>query len=884
MRDDLYSAAKKAFLQVLGLPESERAAFLELLTYENEPLFLEVQALMEHADAENSMDVTPSRADTVFKPSVDSPSEEIDNYVLLQRLGQGGMGEVWEADQIEPIRRRVALTLIKWGMDSREVVARFETERQALALMSHPNIAKVFDAGSTSRGRPYFVMELVKGVPIDDYCDRERLSTQQRLELFVEVCRGVQHAHQKGVIHRDMKPSNVLVSIQDGKPVPKIIDFGVAKATGQRLTEQTLFTQLGQWIGTPEYMSPEQAEMTGLGIDTRTDVYSLGVLMYELLVGSLPFSSEGLRRAGFDEMRRRICEDEPTRPSTKITTMGDASEAAARNRRTDPVSLARELRGDLDWIALKCIEKDRTRRYESPSELAADIERFLHHEPVLASPPGAIYLATKFFRRHRLGTVATLLVLLAVALGIAGTSIGMIRARREAEIARLVADEMVGLFGAMDPSGISVSTSMQGLLDRGAERVEGRLAGHPLVQARLGAAIGKVYLNLGDYEQAAFLLEQALERYRLHGEAADPDAALALNFKGWLLFLTGDYKAAMAAHQEALDIRVEVFGEKHRSVVHSLLSLGHAAWKSSAYEDALASLGRGERLARSVLGEEHWLLAVALHHQAVVRLDTSELDEARRLLEEALAIAEKNFDVGHMQVTWIVLDLGRTLQLAGDSEAARPYLERALASYEALFGPDHPGVAYPLAWLAEIIGSDGEPDEAESMFKRSLTIWETALGPEHPDLSMALRPYGFLLLRQGDVQGARELLERSVEINRNAYPSDHIAHSRDLSSLAFLESRLGNYAAAEPLTEQALAVRVRLLGSDSSSLGGLLYNLSCLSALQGDRREALARLRRAVDLGFRSRLMPEDSDLDSLRGNREFEAIQDEVRRAIGAD
>ena len=349
-------------------------------------------------------------------------------YRLTRKLGEGGMGEVYEAEQQEPVRRMVALKLIKWGMDTRRVVARFEAERQALALMNHPNIARVFDAGATEQGRPYFAMELVKGVPITDYCDRHKLSTRQRLELFRLVCEGVQHAHQKGIIHRDIKPSNVMVTIQDDKPVPKIIDFGVAKATEQRLTEKTVFTELGQLIGTPEYMSPEQAEMTGLDIDTRTDVYSLGVLLYELLSGALPFEPRELRKAGYDEIRRRIREDEPAKPSTRISSLGEEATTAANNRGTAPSALVRRLRGDLDWISMKALEKDRTRRYGSPADLAADLGRHLQSEPVLAGPPSAAYKMKKFVRRHRLGVTAAGIVLAALVLGVVGTTVGMLRA------------------------------------------------------------------------------------------------------------------------------------------------------------------------------------------------------------------------------------------------------------------------------------------------------------------------------------------------------------------------------------------------------------------------------------------------------------------------
>ncbi|MCK4791753.1 MAG: serine/threonine protein kinase, partial [Desulfobacteraceae bacterium] len=288
------------------------------------------------------------KATQTISPIVVTP-EVIGNYRLLQRLGVGGMGEVYEAEQVKPIQRKVALKLIKWGMDTKQVIARFESERQALALMNHTNIAKVYDAGATEKGRPYFVMEHVKGVRINDYCDKTRMDTSERLKLFTQVCDGVQHAHQKGIIHRDIKASNVLVTIQDDKPVPKIIDFGVAKATAQRLTERTVFTEMGQLIGTPEYMSPEQAEMTGLDVDTRTDVYSLGVLLYELLVGVLPFEPEELRKGGFDEIRRKVREEEPPKPSTRLTTPGFNTKHATQSRRTDLSTLTKQLKGELDW-------------------------------------------------------------------------------------------------------------------------------------------------------------------------------------------------------------------------------------------------------------------------------------------------------------------------------------------------------------------------------------------------------------------------------------------------------------------------------------------------------------------------------------------------------
>jgi len=372
------------------------------------------------------------------KPRRDLP-ESIGHYRILECLGEGGMGLVYKAEQREPVRRVVALKVIKLGMDTKDVVARFDAERQALAMMNHTNVARVFEAGMTETGRPYFAMEHVPGVALTEYCDSNKLTTRQRLELFIPICHAVQHAHQKGIIHRDLKPSNILVTLVDGKPVPKVIDFGIAKATNQQLTQHTVYTQTGALIGTPEYMSPEQAKTSGLDVDTRTDIYSLGVILYELLTGTLPFDAETLHRAGYEEMARMIREDEPQKPSTKLDGIGKSLEKkhetapleeVARRRRSDYRSLMRELRGDLDWIVLKAMEKDRTRRYESASTLAEDVEKYLRNEPVSAGPPGSLYRFSKFARRNRGLIVTGSAVTVALIIGLITSTIGFVHARR----------------------------------------------------------------------------------------------------------------------------------------------------------------------------------------------------------------------------------------------------------------------------------------------------------------------------------------------------------------------------------------------------------------------------------------------------------------------
>ena len=401
------SQLESIFFAALGKGTAQdRAAFLEEACAGDDVLRLRLERMLEAQAGGFMQQPVLGHPTADYEPIKEGPGEIIGPYKLMEQIGEGGFGLVFLAEQHHPVRRKVALKIIKPGMDTRDVIARFEAERQALAMMDHPNIAKVFDAGATESGRPYFVMELVPGIPVTDYCDQCNLTTRDRLELFISVCQAVQHAHQKGLIHRDIKPNNVLVAIQDGRPAPKIIDFGVAKAIDQRLTEHTQMTAFAQMVGTPLYMSPEQAELCPLGVDTRSDIYSLGVVLYELLTGTTPFDKDRLHAASFDELRHIIREEEPPRPSARITTLAaERASTVAEHRRSDPRRLQQTVRGELDWIVMKCLEKDRNRRYETSSALARDIERYLHDEPVQACPPSTAYRLKKFggatrWRRH----------------------------------------------------------------------------------------------------------------------------------------------------------------------------------------------------------------------------------------------------------------------------------------------------------------------------------------------------------------------------------------------------------------------------------------------------------------------------------------------------
>ena len=447
-------------------------------------------------------------------------------YRLIRLLGEGGMGQVWLAEQKTPIHRTVALKLIKAGMDTKAVVARFESERQALALMDHPNIAQVYDAGSTAEGRPYFVMEYVPGLPITEYCDKHRLPMKARLELFVQVCDAVQHAHQKAIIHRDLKPSNILVVQHNDKAVPKIIDFGLAKAMAQRLTENAVVTEFGVLVGTLEYMSPEQADLREPNIDTRTDVYSLGVILYQLLVGALPFDAKTFREEGLAAILRTIREEPPQKPSTKARLMGASSHDSAQQRGEEPGSLVRRLQGELDWITLKTLEKDRTRRYGTATELAADVLRYLRNEPVVAGPATAGYRVRKYIARHRFGLGTAALVILLLAAFAAVQSVQLRRIRRERDRANRVTDVITQMFKVADPNEARGNTiTAREVLDKASKEIDSALERDPELQSELLYTMANIHKNLGLYSTAETQLNRTIDiRRRILGPQQPGDA------------------------------------------------------------------------------------------------------------------------------------------------------------------------------------------------------------------------------------------------------------------------------------------------------------------------------------------------------------------------
>jgi serine/threonine protein kinase len=556
MTPDQERRLEELFDAACALSPEARAAFLDRACAGDAALRQEVESLLEANAAAGEFLLRPAPIGAVaaqktmsIPPLSELTGTRIGHYKLLEQIGEGGFGVVWMAEQEEPVRRRVALKIIKLGMDTKEVVARFEAERQALAMMDHPHIASVFDGGATDTGRPYFVMELVKGIPITDYCDANQLSTRQRLELFMQVCHAVQHAHQKGVIHRDLKPSNILVTVKDDRPVPKVIDFGIAKATQARLTEKTVFTRFHQWIGTPAYMSPEQAGLGNLDVDTRSDIYSLGVLLYELLTGRPPFDTQKLLAAGYDAVMRTIREEEPPKPSTRLSTLAEEElNAVAARRGSDPARLNRLLRGDLDWIVMKALEKDRTRRYETPAALSQDVRRHLDHQPVTAARPSTLYLTRKFVRRHQvaLGTGAALLLVLLAGIYMARSEAAV--ARRHAEEARQQKEILAAVKQFLEQDLLMQGWSAEGpdrevtlvtVLDRAAAQVGERFAANPLIEAEIRQTLFNAYFALGEYTNAQVHLDRAISLFETQLGRRNPKALVARLYAADLLSVQG---------------------------------------------------------------------------------------------------------------------------------------------------------------------------------------------------------------------------------------------------------------------------------------------------------------------------------------------------------
>jgi serine/threonine protein kinase len=848
------------FTEALNLRSAERAQYLDRACAGNAELRARIEALLKAFEQANDFLVEPAAGvpvdDTLAAGSVEKAGDRIGHFKLLQQIGEGGCGVVFMAEQEEPLHRRVALKIVKPGMDTKNVIARFEAERQALALMDHPNIAQVFDAGATASGRPYFVMELVRGVKITEYCDQNSLPTKERLELFIKVCGAIQHAHQKGIIHRDIKPSNILVTTAaDGTALPKIIDFGIAKATtGQRLTDKTLFTAFEMLIGTPAYMSPEQATLTSVDVDTRSDIYSLGVLLYELLTSTTPFDTAELLKAGLDEVRRVIREQEPARPSTRLSTMVAADLTnVSHHRGAEPPKLIRDVRGDLDWIVMKAMEKDRARRYATANGLAEDVKRFLANDAISARPPSRSYRLYKLIKRNRIlfGALAVLgailiisLVTVILALAKAQAAYREVdRARRQVEadnakvnaqmersqeVSRFL-EEMLEEVGPSKAMGRDTGM-LTDILNKTAVRLETQLTNEPQVQAELRQQLGHTYLDLSELPQAEAMLRQALAiRTNLFGEDSEPASDSMIDLGDALV---SEWKSTEgeALIQKALAVRIQLLGNNNAKVADSYVALAYAFFNERRWTDAEAAVRKSIGIYSHLFGDHDPRLGhprVALGSAVYVQ---GKVREAEEIFREAVSDLMPG---GADNVELITAQEHLAVALAEQHKftEAEAFFRKNLAARRKIYPPDHPETVAALRQLAQVLMDQGKYAQAESFLRQLLPLERKNSGETSPEAIGCLQNLVSALAGERKYDEAETLLARELTSGSEPKPQSFglVRIRRDLFA------RQGRWN--EAVTDAALLVKQR--PNDSESYHGLAPLLVALK--DDDKYKQLCR-------------------------------------------
>jgi non-specific serine/threonine protein kinase/serine/threonine-protein kinase len=817
-----WAEVKELLHEAIQLSAAERASFLDRVCTADPALRGELESLLSSSDALPNDFLS---AAAPFLGEVNLVLEEggmfAEHFRLVRRLGEGGMGQVWLAEQTAPVRRSVALKLIKAGTVDSSVVHRFKAERQSLAIMDHPAIARVFDAGATPQGQPYFVMEYVPGLPITDYCDERRLGIPARLELFMQTCDGVQHAHQKGVIHRDLKPANILVVEVDGKPTVRIIDFGLAKAIAPAAGEAQL-TQFALFAGTPGYMSPEQLAAGSSDVDTRTDVYSLGVILYVLLTGSTLFDAKRWRDKPLDEVLRHLREDEPAAPSSRFRVEG--SEAMAEARGGDRKKLARQLGGDLDAITMRALAKDRSLRYASPSELVADLKRFLAHVPIAARPASAGYQMRKYVRRHRVAVGAAALLMLLLGAFSVVLAIAVVRISRERDRATRITDFMTGMFKVSDPSEArGNSVTAREILDKASKDMGAGLALDPEAQTQMMHVMASTYTNLGLYPRARALAQPAVDVRKSLLGADDPRTLESMSLLGWILARQGRDGEAEAMERQALE---------------------------------------GERRKR---GAEDPLTLETMDHLGVILQHQGDFQQAEVLEREVAQAAIRRLGAESPLALQAMNHLGNALMGQGRYSEGEQQYRRLLDVERRIWGADHPESLKALANLAWAVSAQNRLPEGEELYRESLALQRRVLGPDHQNTIVAMQNLAnFLSVDRQAAEGEQLLRDALAALTRTLGP-DHphtLNCQNNLAEVLYVEN---NFTAADSLHRQTLAARIRVLGPEHRDTLLSRSNLAQALIAQGHYDEAERYARDAFSALLRTAGPLDQYTLDALK-------------------
>jgi tetratricopeptide (TPR) repeat protein/tRNA A-37 threonylcarbamoyl transferase component Bud32 len=746
----------------------------------------------------------------------EKPGSQIGRYRLVRLIGEGGMGMVYLAQQEHPIKRQVALKVIKPGMDSKRVMTRFETERQALALLDHPNIAHVYDAGTTEAGRPYFVMERVKGLPITEHCDHHKLTIEERLRLFQQVCEAVQHAHQKGIIHRDIKPSNILISMENDRSIPKIIDFGIAKALAQPLTERTVATEESQLLGTPEYMSPEQADPASLDMDTRSDVYSLGVLLYVLLTGALPFDSDTLREGGIEHVRKMIRETDPKTPSKRLPKLGDKATAIAKNRRMEIHTLARHLRNELEWIPLKAMRKERTERYRSASELADDIENYLKGAPLIAGPESTMYLIGKFVRRKR-GLVAAVVAILAVLVaGVVVATVFAIRAEHARSEAQLIADFLENdVLGSVETAKVGEAT-VSYTLNSASKSLEGKFKDKPLTEASIRYKLGYVWREIGETNEAEQQFLKAIDLYKQHYGEKHRITLQAMDYLGYIYEDQGRYRDMERLYTGILKSRSCAYGLLNSA--GTMNGLGVALCHLAKYKDAESWFNKALQLEKACYereGRGSKLFPYIRCNLARVYTATGQYGEAEQLLRkniETTGADAAEIDNKYLKDLRYSTELAGVYRERGRYNKAEPLFERTLKALCDIKGDEHFLTILCMYGLVQLYVDQDRYEEAEKLFSEALPIARHRLRKDHPVTLQLVNAFAVLRTKQKQYNEAERLFDETLKGRQRELGDDHPYTLESKNDLAMLYKEQGDYAKVEPLLVKALEGRRIKLG------------------------------------------------------------------------